>query len=381
MQQHLKLGVLATTRKANEKRLPIHPDHLGLLPEALRKSLILEKGYGKAFGLSDGEMRKRCGGFMPREQMLQELPALLILKPEAEELRSLPENTVVWGWPHCVQQTAIAQAAIDRHLTLIAFEAMFARGPAGDMGLHTFYKNNEIAGYAAVQHALSLKGLAGAYGKALKVVILGAGSVSRGAIKALQGRGLTDITVCRMRPPHLYREEEQGCTYLALVPDRRRPGYWCTQASMGQPKPVIKLLAEADIIVNAVFQNPNEPAIFVHPEDFDELKAQTLILDVSCDARMAFAGARPTSFDEPLIQLQGLDYYAVDHTPSYFWQSATWEISQALLPFVETLIKGPKAWQANAVMRSAIEIQNGIVQNPAILAFQNRQAEYPHAQN
>ena len=34
------------------------------------------------------------------------------------------EGQVLWGWPHCVQDREMTQLAIDRRLTLIAFEAM-----------------------------------------------------------------------------------------------------------------------------------------------------------------------------------------------------------------------------------------------------------------
>ena len=40
-------------------------------------------------------------------------------------------------------------------------------------------------------------------------------------------------------------------------------------------------------------------------------------------------------------------YYAVDHSPSYLWNSATWEISEALLPFLRTVLAGPAAWDAD----------------------------------
>ena len=39
-------------------------------------------------------------------------------------------------------------------------------------------------------------------------------------------------------------------------------------------------------------------------------------------------------------------YYAVDHSPSYLWDAATWEISEALLPFLPTVMAGPEAWDA-----------------------------------
>jgi alanine dehydrogenase len=90
--------------------------------------------------------------------------------------------------------------------------------------------------------------------------------------------------------------------------------------------------------------------------------------------------ARPTSFDEPTFTVgNGVTYYAVDHSPSYLWNSATWEISQALLPYVSKVLAGPDAWDGDETLRRAIEIRDGVIQNAEILAFQNRSADYPHA--
>ena len=38
----LTLGVIGTSKKEDEKRVPIHPDHLSRLPEDIRKQLIFE---------------------------------------------------------------------------------------------------------------------------------------------------------------------------------------------------------------------------------------------------------------------------------------------------------------------------------------------------
>ena len=40
------------------------------------------------------------------------------------DLAELRDGQVLWGWPHCVQDAELTQLAIDRRLTLIAFEAM-----------------------------------------------------------------------------------------------------------------------------------------------------------------------------------------------------------------------------------------------------------------
>jgi alanine dehydrogenase len=71
-------------------------------------------------------------------------------------------------------------------------------------------------------------------------------------------------------------------------------------------------------------------------------------------------------------------YYAVDHSPSLLWDSASWEISEAVLPFLRVVMGGPDAWEADDTVARAVEIRDGHVLNPAILAFQGRSAEHPH---
>ncbi|MDP8223800.1 MAG: hypothetical protein P9L99_10610, partial [Candidatus Lernaella stagnicola] len=177
----LKLGVIGTSKKENEKRVPLHPDHLSRIPEDVRRQLIFEQGYGERFGISDSDLASRVGGTATRSEILADLGVVLLPKPEVEDLKTLREGGILWGWPHCAQQRALTQVAIERKQTLIAFEEMFVWGPDGHAGRHTFYKNNEFAGYCGVLHALQLKGIDGNYGDQRKTIIVSFGAVSRGA--------------------------------------------------------------------------------------------------------------------------------------------------------------------------------------------------------
>ncbi|MGH3432248.1 MAG: hypothetical protein ACRDQB_05365, partial [Thermocrispum sp.] len=66
-----------------------------------------------------------------------------------------------------------------------------------------------------------------------------------------------------------------------------------------------------------------------------------------------------------------------DHSPSYLWNSATWEISEALLPHLPTVLGGPDAWDADETIRRSIEIRHGVIRNPNILSFQHRSPDFP----
>ncbi|NOY93742.1 MAG: NAD(P) transhydrogenase subunit alpha [Deltaproteobacteria bacterium] len=374
----LKIGVIGTSQK---ERLPIHPDHLPRLSKEIRQQLVFESGYGESLGVSDAELAGQSGGTASRDELLAELGTVVLPKPAVEDLERLREGGVLWGWPHCTQQRAMTQVAIDRRQTLIAFEDMFVWGPDGHVGRHTFYKNNEMAGYCAVLHALQLRGIDGHYGKPRKIVIISFGAVSRGAIYALKARGFADITICIQRPDHVVREEVLDCHYV-----RTRPGVGDEPRMMvvehdGSERPFLELLGEADIIVNGIFQMPGEPTMFVMENEISHLKRDCLIIDVSCDEGMGFSFAKPTTFDEPMLKVGTLDYYSVDHTPSYLWESASRSISAALIVYLPTVLAGPAGWQKNETIRRALAIVDGVIQQPEILTFQNREATYPHAVN
>jgi alanine dehydrogenase len=307
------------------------------------------------------------------------MDAVIIAKPMLEDFRKLREDGVLWGYPHCTQQRQITQTAIDRKQTLIAFEDMFVWGPQGQVGRHTFYKNNEMAGYCGVIHALQLKGIDGHYGNQRKVVIFSFGAVSRGAIYALKAHGFRDITICIQRPDHEVREEVLDCHYVRLRMGSGNEARMVVVEHDGSQRPLTDLISEAGIIINGTFQDTNHPIDFVLEEEKACLKPGCLIIDVSCDENMGFYFAKPTTFQEPMFQVEQVDYYAVDHTPSYFWESASRSISAALIVHLPTIVAGPEAWQKNETIRRAINIDKGVVLKNDILAFQHRLSDYPHA--
>lgn len=280
---------------------------------------------------------------------------------------------------HCVQQQDITQAALDRKLTLIAFEDMFVWSPNGNVGRHTFYKNNEMAGYCAVLHALQLKGIDGHYGDQRKTIIFSFGSVSRGAIYALKAHGFRDITICIQRPDHEVREEVLDCHYVKIREGIEGEARMVVVEHDGSTRPLAELISEADIIVNGTYQETSHPTDFVTEAESSCLRPNSLIIDVSCDEGMGFFFAKPTTFKSPMFKYESIDYYAVDHTPSYLWESATRSISAALIVYLDTVLAGRDAWQANETIRKSIYIDAGVIQNPSVISFQNREPNYPHA--
>src|SRR5262245_8055064 len=380
---------MARSRKENERRLPIHPQHFARIPDDLRESIYLERGYGDRFGLSDDQLKAWVAGFRTHEQLIEECDVILQPKPLLSDIAELRVGQAFWGWPHCVQDTELTQVAIDRRLTLIAFEAMNHWNRDGSFKPHVFHKNNELAGYCSVLHAMQLTGSTGDYGRRLRAAVIGFGATGRGAVTALNALGVHDVGVLTRRASAAVAAPlpRSSAAVASQIHSARFIHFDVDDSAAKEsyavtPNGSVRLaefLAEHDIIVNCVLQDTDAPLSFITDDDLADMRPDTLVVDVSCDEGMGFSWARPTTFTDPTFVVgDKVLYYAVDHSPSYLWNSATWENSEALLPFLRPVLEGPDAWEANPTIRRAIEIRDGVIKNPAILSFQDRAPKHPH---
>ena len=374
----LSLGVMGRSGKEHERRLAIHPGHVQRLRADLREHVWLERGYGERFGVRDAQLAPFVAGLRSREQLFADCEVILIPKPQPQDLKAMRAGQVLWGWPHCVQDSEITQLSVDRRLTMIAFEAMNHWSADGSFALHVFHKNNEMAGYCSVLHALQLTGTTGEYGRRLRAAVIGFGATGRGAVTALNAHGVTDISVLTHREVSAVASPIHSVRMVHFEAAADDPGR-CHALGENGPVPLAAFLARHDIVVNCVLQDTDAPMMFVTREELGLFAPGSLIVDVSCDAGMGFSWARPTSFAEPMFTVgDNVGYYAVDHSPSHLWNSASWEISEALLPHLGAVLAGPGSWDANETVRRAIEIRDGVIQNPRILSFQHRSPDYPH---
>jgi alanine dehydrogenase len=374
----LTLGVIATSSKENEFRLPIHPQHLDRIDPDLRTRIFLERGYGDRYGVSEEHLATQVAGILSREEIIATSDIVLLPKPTLEDMAGLRDGQVLWGWPHTVQDPQLTQICIDKRLTIIAWEAMNHLTPSGGFVVHVFHLNNELAGYCSVLHAMTLTGSTGHYGRPLTAAVIGFGNTARGAITALHGLGIHDVTVLTMREVTAVSSPFPSVRLNHLNRVEDDPSRTTVQTTTG-PVSTPTFLAGFNIVVNCVLQDTDAPFMFVSDSELAQFAPGSLIVDVSCDLGMGFECARPTTFEEPILTVgDGIAYYGVDHSPTYLWNSATWCVSEALIPYLRTVMDGPSAWDLNRTIALAIDIRAGVVQNPKILSFQGRAGDHPH---
>ena len=301
------------SHKEHEKRIALLPEDMGDLKD-ISSNLFFEHGYGQNLGISDEEYQRQGACIASREEILKKCD--IICDPKAgdgEYLTEIPEGRTIFGWVHIHVDPAVKQILLDRKYQVYAWEEMM------EDGMQIFYRNNELAGEAAVLHACHCCGI---LPEGKNAAVIGRGNTAHGAYRALL-RGGAQVTVYGRK-----QEEE-----------------------------LRKDLGKYDVIVNAVLWDPERKDHIISREDLKKMPPRSLLIDVSCDAHGAVETCIPTAYENPIYVEEGIIHYCVDHTPSIYFREASRYISEQVKRFVKPLVME----QRDPVLESGCVIRDGSV--------------------
>jgi N5-(carboxyethyl)ornithine synthase len=311
------MGFLISTKK-NEKRRALLPQQISRIKN--KSKLFFEKGYGEVLGYADDEYLKQGAKVLSKEDIMEKD---IICDPkvgDADYLLKLRENQTIFGYIHAVQNKDITDKIVSKSLTAIAWEEMF------DSGRHIFWRNNELAGEAAIMHAFIL------YGRLpyeCKVAIIGRGNIARGAYRILSSLG-AEIVVYDRKMESLLRKE----------------------------------ISDYDVIINGVLWDTRRKDHIITREDLKKMKKNSMIIDISCDKAGCIETSVPTSIENPIYYAKGVLHYVVDHTPTLVFNTASKEFGNVLVSYIDDLIEGNL--ESNKTIKNAIIIKNGAILDPKI---------------
>ena len=318
----MKTVGLPISHKENENRRALAVEEIRKMrfPELV----YVEEGYGEVLGVSDDEYRAAGAHVVSRDEVLTKD---ILCDPkigDAEYLGDLRYGQIVFGWIHATQNRDITDHLIKSGLTAYAWEKMF------DCGRHIFWRNNELAGEAAVIHAFQC------YGRMpyeTKVAVIGRGNTARGALKVLNMLGASVMQYDRHSEELLRRE-----------------------------------VGEYDVVVNCVLWDVSRKDHILSREDLRAMKPSAMIVDVSCDRNGGIETSRPTTFEAPTYVEEGILHYVVDHTPSLFYKTFTYDNSKVICPYLELLM----ADTPDKVLLDAMIMDHGGIVDEEITRFQGR---------
>lgn len=309
------------SQKENEKRRSLIPSDIENIKN--KEAIYIEQGYGDVLGYSDDDYLKAGVNVASQEEILNKDIICDGKIGDAKYLSKL-NNQTIFGWVHAVQNKGITDILINNKLTVYAWEDMY------EDGRHVFWRNNEIAGEAAIMHAYTLHGI---FPYDTKVAILGKGNIARGALKILTFMG-ADITIYDRKTEKLFQKE----------------------------------LDKYDVIVNCIMWDTSRKDHIVYKKDLKRMKKGSLIIDVSCDKNGGVETCIPTTMDNPIYEIDGIVHYAVDHTPSIFYKTISKSLSEEVSEYIDFLIEDT----SNHILTNALIVQKGNVIDQRINQFQAR---------
>ena len=309
------------SHKENECRRAIIPLHLKNIEHP--ENLYFEYGYGEVLGIDDEEYIA-CGCNMAsRDEVLKQD---VICDPkigDADYLESL-HNQTIFGWVHATQNKDITDKLLNGKITAFAWEKMFEKGR------HVFWRNNELAGEAAVMHAFQCFGQ---MPYETKVAVIGRGNTARGAIKVLNMLG-ADV--------HQYDRHMEELLRIEI--------------------------GQYDVIVNCILWDVMRSDHIIYRDDLKRMKKNAMIIDVSCDRNGGIETSIPTTIEEPTYVVDGILHYAVDHTPTIFHKTFTKNNSEVIWPYINEL----QSEYIGEVLSDALIIENGVIVDQEINKYQKR---------
>jgi len=312
----------------DEKRVPLIPAGVHALT-SLGNKVYVESKAGSDCGYTDEEYRKAGAQIVfSHEEPFQR--AELVVKvnpPTLEESAHLREDLIHFS---ALQMGIGTREMLERirELKVAAFGYELMRNKAGEYPV--LVSMGEIAGSLLPQIAgrfLECAGggrgicLSGAPGiPPANVVIIGAGVVGSAAARAFMGLG-AQVMVMDIDKGKLRRLTE-------TCPN-------CPVTSMATPYNIEKFARFADVLIGCVFTLGEKTPRVVTRSTVKKMKRKSLIIDVSIDVGGCVETSHPTTHSNPVYVEEGVIHYCVPNIPAAVSRSASYALSNVLLPFIE----------------------------------------------
>jgi alanine dehydrogenase len=357
------------SRSVDEFRVALPPRGVRNLTAA-GSEVIVERKAGHGAGFTDQQYMD-AGARIVHD--LEEVYGrsgivLKVSKPEPEEYEYIAENQILMS----VMQLAVGDPRLigllrERNCTAIDFTTI-----QDDSGcLPVLRTLSQIAGRMVPQIAAKylqtdhgglgiLLGGAPAVPPA-EVVVIGAGTVGRNAVRACVGAGAR-VTLL---DSDYDRISEIDWTFPGQVTT-----FKANEATLR------KVLAYADVVVGAVLIPGTRTPHLVTKEMVGLLRDKSLIIDISVDQGGCFETSRPTRLSDPTYTVEGITHYCVPNLTSLVARSATYAMTNATLPYISALAEEPldRVLALDRTLARGVNIMRGQITHPGLAANQGEES-------
>lgn len=355
----MKIGIVKEI-KNHEYRVSITPSGVYELT-SLGHIVYVESLAGCGAGYHDEDYEQVGGLVLSTAKEVFE-KAILICKvkePQESEYPLIQPHHIIFTYFHFAASKSLTQAMMMSKACCIAYETVV--NPQKELPL--LVPMSMIAGRLSIQegaqYLLKPNGgngtlLAGVPGvERGKVLVLGAGTVGKEAARIAAGMG-ADVWVLDINVNKLSEiEKELQPNVRTLYSNRLN---------------ISSLLPDMDIVIGAVLVPGGKAPTLIKKEDLSKMKNGSVLIDVAVDQGGCIETIKPTTFADPIYEIDGVIHYGVANMPGSVPKTSTLALSGATLPYVKLLADYgvERAFEISDELKSGLNIYRGEIILPAL---------------
>jgi alanine dehydrogenase len=317
----VRIGLVSETKPA-ERRVALTDTGVAALVGDGHEVLV-ESGAGTGAGIVDAAYERVGAQLADAADAWATDLVVKVKEPVAREYPYLRESTALFTYLHL---------AADRELTREGHRHRVRDRRGQPRRSPLLLPMSEIAGrlaaHAAGQYLMHPHGgpgllLSGSPGVApAKVVILGGGVV--GTQAALLAVGMrADVTILDVSPRRVRELEDLRGTHARVLES--------------DPATMLAEVARADVVIGAVLVPGAAAPKLISRGDLAHLKSGALLIDVAIDQGGCFETSRPTTYDHPTYEVDGIVHYCVANMAGAVPHTSTRALTNATLPYIRRL--------------------------------------------
>jgi alanine dehydrogenase len=323
--ESLLIGIPKET-SFNENRIALTPEAVGVLV-ANGHRVCIESNAGNGSNYSDNDYSEAGAKIAYDKESVFKCNIIVKSAPVSEEdCELLNPNTHIISPIHmAIMKKSILEKMMEKKVSAISFENL-----KDDSGHNPIVRSmSEIAGSAIMliagqylSNANNGKGVlvGGISGiPPTKVIIIGAGIVGEYAARTALAMGAS----VKVFDNSIYR--------LKRLQNNIGVRMW---TSVLEPKILSKQLKSCDVAIGALSGALGRTPIVVSEEMVSNMRAGSVIVDVSIDHGGCFETSMVTSHEKPVFKKYDVIHYCVPNIPSGFARTASQAISNVLMPLL-----------------------------------------------
>ena len=340
---------------------------VGMVPAGVRElvhdghEVVVETNAGSGIGMTDADYVAAGADVVSTAKEVFDQAELVVKvkEPQLKECGMLRPDQVLFTYLHLAADPAQAQALMKSGTTAIAYETV----TADDGSLPLLTPMSEVAGRLSIQAgAYALQKANGGRGVLLggvpgvapgNVLIIGGGIAGSNAAEMAIGLG-AQVTILDRSVPRL-REIDN------IYGGRVRTEYSTKHA-------IETLVLEADLVVGAVLIAGAAAPKLVTAEQVRQMKAGSVLVDISIDQGGCFETSRPTTHADPTYVVDDVVHYCVTNMPGAVPRTSTFALTNVTLPFVRELANMGwcEALLRDSHLANGLNVHSGHVNHEAV---------------